>query len=271
VTSSQRAPKIHEGWLAGNVDKVETVEFEAAVAEEYGNAWAIESIPDDGMLLCGHPGSGNVIAVAAFGKKHLGDKYKFQMCDIMKGEQMSPDFVGMNPFHQVPSAKLADGTCLYESGAMLRYLANKFAPETYPDDAKQRLRIDMCMDKRQIDLYKAWAPIGYYAMGLKPAPAKDAAKKLNSVLATMKEAFVTGKFIGGDKLCIADYSVFPLIYTLTLPVVAKVGFTLHDDMKKYVEDVKAELGEDIFTEVTAVHTGWLGSRVDETGTVEFEA
>merc|ERR1719199_858624 len=100
------------------------------------------------MLLVGHPVSGNVFGLMAFGVKFMGDKYKFQMCDIMKGEQKSPDFLAMNPFHEVPSGKMADGTCLYEHAAMLRFLALKYAPETYPDDLKQRLLIDAAMDKR---------------------------------------------------------------------------------------------------------------------------
>lgn len=136
------------------------------------------------VCCCGHPGSGNVVAVMAFAGKHIGDKYKFQMCDIMKGEQMSPDFLAMNPFHQVPSCKMADGTNLFETSTILRYLARKYAPDTYPAD-KAHI-IDMAMDKRQQELYKAWSPIGYYAMGLAPAPGKDAAKKLLEVLVNME-------------------------------------------------------------------------------------
>merc|ERR1719387_3515765 len=151
-------------------------------------AWKIEPAPDGGVVLCGHPGSGNVIAVMLFGLKHMGDKYKFQMCDIMKGEQLSTDFLAMNPFHQVPSAKMSDGTNLFESGSMLRYLALKFAPEMYP--AEKQLLINECMDKRQTDLYKVWGDIGYYAMGIAGKPQADAAKKLNDVLASMATAFL---------------------------------------------------------------------------------
>jgi glutathione S-transferase len=233
--------------------------------------WKIEPVPDGGFLLCGHPGSGNVISIMLFCSKHLEkDKYKFQMCDIMQGHQMSPDFLAMNPFHQVPSGKSFDGTCLYESSATLRYLARKFSLDTYP--VTKQLLIDMAMDKRQTDLYAAWTPIGYYAMqlpGFDPPPA-DASKKLNAVLAMMEQAFLQGKYVGGDKLCIADYSILPLINTLTLSTTKAVGYTLPARWAKYLEDAKADLGP-VFTECAQVHEGWVGSNETKVKKVVFDA
>lgn len=175
--------------------------------------------------------------------------------------------MAINPFHQVPSAKMADGTCLYESGAMLRYLAKKYAPETYPEN--KQLIIDMAMDKRQTDLYKVWGPIGYYAMQIGPKPEEDAAKKLNDVLATMATAFLSGKFVGGETLCIADYSMLPLINTLSLPAVKKTGYTLPERWEKYLSDAKEALG-DVFTESVSVHEGWLAGNVEKVEAVAFK-
>lgn len=189
------------------------------------------------------------------------------MCDIMKGEQMSADYLAMNPFHQVPSAKMADGTCMFESASMLRFLAKKYAPETYPED--KQLIIDMAMDKRQTDLYKVWTPVGYYGMGIAPKPAEDASKKLNGVLAPMATAFLSGKYVGGDTLCIADYSLLPLINTISLPTVKKMGYTLPERWEKYLNDAKADLG-DAFTESVAVHEAWLGSNLEKVEAVEFK-
>jgi len=261
--------KVHEGWVGSNKEKIDFIEFEAdGELPPASGDWKIEAAPADGLLLCGHPGSGNVICQMIFGLAHMKDKYKFQMCDIMKGEQMSADFLAMNAFHQVPSGKMADGTNLFESSAMLRYLALKFAPETYPAD--KRMIIDMAMDKRQGDLYTVWGPIAYYSMGIKPAPEKDGAKKLNAVLATMATAFLTGKYIAGDKLSIADYSILPLINTLTLPTTQKVGYKLPERWAKYLADAKADLGE-VFTEAVKVHEGWVASNESKVEAIEFEA
>jgi len=263
------ASAAHEGWVGSNEAKVEAIAFDADDPPcSASGEWKLEAAPDGGMLLAGHPGSGNVIPLMMFGSRHMKDKYKFQMCDIMKGEQMGADFLAMNPFHQVPSAKMADGTNLYESSATLRYLAQKFAPETYPAD--KQLLIDMALDKRQTDLYKVWGVIGYYAMGIGPMPEKDAAKKLNGVFTKMEKAFLAGKFIGGDSLCIADYSILPLINTLSLPTVKKIGYTLPERWATYLADAKAELG-DVFTEGHAAHDGWVGSNEASVEAVAFES
>jgi glutathione S-transferase len=249
-------------------EKLRKVIEAAAAPAPSGPVWKAEAVPDGGVLVCGHPGSGNVIPLMIFGMLHMKDKFKFQMCDIMKGEQMSPDFLAMNPFHQVPSAKMSDGTCLYEGCAALRYLALKFAPDLYPAD--KQLIIDMAMDKRQTDLYKAWAPIGYHAMGIGPAPPKDAAKKLNAVLAMMEKAFLSGKYVGGDKLCIADYAILPFLNTLVLPVTKKMGYKLPERWAKYLEDGKADLG-DTFTKAEEAHEGWLSGNTEKMEAVAFDA
>jgi len=258
---------VHEGWIAGNEKDVTAVEFDKdEPADEPKGSWKPEEVPAEGVLVCGHPGSANVIGMMLFCSAHAKDKYKFQMCNIMEGEQMSADFLAINPFHQVPSAKMADGTCLYESSAALRYLARKFAPETYAEE--KRLSIDMCLDKRTTDFYKAWGVIAYYAMQIAPAPEKDAAGKLTEILGTMEKAFLSGKYVGGDSLCIADYSILPCINTLSLPVTKKIGYTLPERWVKYLEDAKADLG-DVFTENNAAHEGWMASNEAAVETVAF--
>jgi len=259
---------VHEGWIGSNEPAVETIKFEDSTKPPGTGEWKIEAVPDGGVLLCGLPGSGNVISPRMFGLKHMGDKFKFQVCDITKGEQLSPDFLAINPFHQVPSAKLSDGTGMFESTSMLRHMARTYAPDTYPE--AKALKIDMFMDKRQGDFYKVWSPIGYYAMQIAPAPGTDAAKKLNGVLATMGDCFLTDKFVGGDKICIADYAILPLINTLSLPTTKKVGYVLPERWAKYLSDAKAEIGE-VFAAACAEHEGWVGSNEPAVSAIKFDA
>jgi glutathione S-transferase len=264
----KEAVAVHEGWVGSNEPAVEAIKFEDSAKTPGTSEWKIEAVPDGGVLLCGHPGSGNVIGPRMFALKHMGDKFKFQMCDIMKGEQWSPDFLAINPFHEVPSAKLSDGTGMFESTSMLRYMARTYKPETYPE--AKALKIDMFMDKRQGDFYKVWSPIGYYAMQIGPAPGTDAAKKLNGVLATMGECFLTDRFVGGDQICIADFAILPLINTLSLPTTKKIGYVLPERWAKYLSDAKAELGTS-FATACAEHEGWVGSNEAAVSAIKFDA
>lgn len=254
---------------ASNESKVTKIEFDDSTKPLGTSDWKIESPPEGGVLVCGTPGSGNVIGVWMCALKHMGEKFKFQECNIMKGEQLSPDFLAINPFHEVPSGKMSDGTGLFESTAMLRYLACKFFPELYPED--KQLLIDMAMDKRQTDLYKAWGPVGYYAMQIGGAPGKDAKKNLDGVLATMAEVFLKEKYIGGAKLCIADYSILPLINTLTLSTSKKIGYAaLPERWAKYLSDAKDDIGS-VWETCCAQHNAWVISNEPKVETIAFEA
>jgi glutathione S-transferase len=59
------------------------------------------------------------------------------------GDQMSEEFLKLNPFHQVPV--LVDGDfVLCESRAILGYLVSKYAPEStlYPSEVQARALVD---------------------------------------------------------------------------------------------------------------------------------
>lgn len=72
--------------------------------------------------------------------------------DLMKGEQYQPEFLAVNPNHAVP-VLVDDDLTLYESSAILKYLADKVNSPAYPKDLKQRARINAAMD---------WFNTGFY-------------------------------------------------------------------------------------------------------------
>ena len=55
---------------------------------------------------------------------HLGLPYKLVECDILKGETRTPEFLAKNPNGRIPTLELADGSFLFESGAIVWYLAD---------------------------------------------------------------------------------------------------------------------------------------------------
>jgi glutathione S-transferase len=62
----------------------------------------------------------------------LGLAYQWTAVDIMKGETRTPEFLARNPNGRIPALQLDDGTHLFESNAILWYLAegSRFLPES---------------------------------------------------------------------------------------------------------------------------------------------
>lgn len=168
----------------------------------------------------------------------------FEMCNLMEGAQMKPEFLAMNPFHHIPTIK--DGEfAMGESIACLRYLAMKYKPEYYPvKEVATCGMIDFACDSFAGDVYPKIKDVIYPIFGFAEAPADQAKanQEATDILATWMKQFVKGKFVNGDKLSIADFKAAPFIFALMQPVMkAKAGFELSDEAKKYVENFQASV------------------------------
>jgi len=163
-----------------------------------------------------------------------------EMCNLMVGEHMTPDFLAMNPFHHIPTIKDGD-FAMGESIACMRYLAMKYKPEYYPVKEPETCgMIDFACYSFGSDVYSKVKHVIYPVFGFADAPANqaNANQEATDVLATwMKHFIVNGKFVNGDKLSIADFKAVPFIFALMQPVMKdKAGFEVSAEAKKYVGD-----------------------------------
>ncbi|CAK0853153.1 unnamed protein product [Prorocentrum cordatum] len=163
-----------------------------------------------------------------------------EMCDIMKGEQMKPEFLAMNPFHHIPTMK-DGGVSIGESTAILRYIAMRYKPEYYPvDDPVACGKIDFALDSFTTEVYeKGHYHTVYVVLGFTSAPAdqKAANDKYSELLDAWLKHFLQGKFVNGDKLSIADFKAVPFLIAGLQPAVeSTIGLTLPDRARQYVED-----------------------------------
>ena len=53
----------------------------------------------------------------------LGLPYQWVAVDVLNGETQTPEFLAKNPNGKIPVLELEDGTCLWESNAILNFLA----------------------------------------------------------------------------------------------------------------------------------------------------
>jgi glutathione S-transferase len=166
------------------------------------------------MKLYGFPASPNTWKVCALAS-YLKMPLEFEFVDLLQGAQRTPAFLALNPTGRTPV--LADGDFkLWESNAILQYLASKNATPLYPSDAQARADITRWMSW---DLAhwggQACQPLIFENLVKKVVnmgPA-DAAAVAKGTEAFHKEAQMLDahlgkqKYIVGDALTIADFAV----------------------------------------------------------------
>lgn len=90
----------------------------------------------------------------------LGLEVDVKKVDLLKGEQKTPEFLKVNPMHQVPA--LVDGDFVVtESRAILAYLVNSRKPGSswYPADPKTRAHIDQLLHFEAVNFFELAAGI----------------------------------------------------------------------------------------------------------------
>jgi len=91
------------------------------------------------MKLYGFPPSPNTWKVRAVAA-HLGLPLELQFVDLTKGAQRTADYLALNPTGRTPT--LVDGNfVLWESTAIMHYLAERKASMLFPNDARTRADI----------------------------------------------------------------------------------------------------------------------------------
>lgn len=79
-----------------------------------------------GLELFWHPVSPPARA-AELACKYAGVPVDRKFVDLMKGEQLKPEYLAMNPQHCVPTMR--DGSLvMWESRAIMQYVFNKYKP-----------------------------------------------------------------------------------------------------------------------------------------------
>lgn len=172
------------------------------------------------MKLYGFPPSPNTWKVRAVAA-HLGLPLEFEWIDLSKGQQRSPEFLALNPTGRTPVLVDGDFT-LWESAAIMQYLAGLKSNALWPDDARTRADI-MRWQSWQLAHWskEACEPLIFERL-VKPLlklGAPDAACVAAGIEAFNREARVLDDhlakrpYLVGSALTLADFSVAaPLVY-----------------------------------------------------------
>jgi glutathione S-transferase len=171
------------------------------------------------MKLYGFAPSPNTWQVRALAT-HLGVPLEFVPLDFTKGDTKTPAFLAINPTGRTPA--LVDGDFkLWETMAIMQYIAGKKANPLWPDDARARADITRWQSWNLAHWTRdAWAPVlseRLVKAMLNLGPA-DEAVIAKGVEAYGKEAAMLDTHLGkqkyliGDTLTIADFAVASTLF-----------------------------------------------------------
>ncbi len=172
----------------------------------------------------------------------LGVEYHWVPVDILKGETQSAAFLEKNPNGKIPVLELEDGTCLWESNAILNFLADN----THYLPSEPRLRTQV-LQWQFFEQYShepsiAVARFIQFYLGLpeeRLGEYRSLQKAGHRALAVMEQQLKRTPFLVGDAFSIADIALYAYTH-----VAHQGGFDLaaYPGIEQWLERVKQQPG-----------------------------
>ena len=172
------------------------------------------------MSLTLYAGSGSPFAWRAqFALEHKALAYELRMLSFSARDTRKPEFIALNPRHQVPVLIDSDFV-LYESNAIVEYLDEAYpgrgAP-LFPGDVRQRALIRRLIEEVDNYYYEATSLVLTQAFWKKPEE-READKIAEGRKAVVEESALFTRAMRGDflagPLSAADFALYPLVAAL---------------------------------------------------------
>ncbi|MCY1273868.1 Disulfide-bond oxidoreductase YfcG [compost metagenome] len=141
----------------------------------------------------------------------LGREYQWQPVDILKGGTQTPEFLAKNPNGKVPVLELEDGSCLWESNAILNFLAD--GSDLLPSEPRLRTQVLQWQFFEQYshEPYVAVARFIQFYLGMpeeRRAEYENCHKGGYKALDVMEKQLRQTPYLVGERYSIADISLY---------------------------------------------------------------
>ena len=172
----------------------------------------------------------------------LGLAFDYEVVDLLRGENRSASYLAIAPMGQVPALRLRDGTVLWESNAILYWLAEN--TPLMPDAKLERTRVVQWMNFEQSNIDKVLGRTrflkryphfietrqsdwdGWYAVG-------------NRALGVLQAQLVKGRYLVGGSYSAADICLYGYVHCAE-----EGGFDLkpYPEILNWLERVRSQPG-----------------------------
>ncbi len=151
--------------------------------------------------------------------EELGLAYRVHGVDIRKGDQFSPDYVAINPNSKIPSIIDEDGPggepiTLFESGAILIYLAEKAGSPLFPTEARARYSVIQWLMFQMGGIGPMFGQANHFVKFAKedvPYARRRYKGEALRLYGVMDKRLVETDYLAGKAYSIADIAAFPWV------------------------------------------------------------
>ncbi len=166
-----------------------------------------------------------------FVAQYLGSPVEFLRIDLGKGENKTPEFLGINPNGKVPA--LTDGSVrLWEADAIMAYLAQAAKSDLWPGDERQ-IEVMRWLSWNAYHFTRHASTLVFqnlvkpHFMGGTPDPkaVEEATGFFKQFAAVLNDHLRGRKYLVGDGLTIADFSVAATLPSAEMAKIPVGGFT----------------------------------------------
>ena len=150
--------------------------------------------------------------------EELNLPYEYVSLDLQAGEHRQPEYLAINPVGKVP-AIVDGGLKLWESGAILLYLADKY--ESTVTTAEQRAELAQ------------WVVFANATFGPGVFVEASREREMPRLLSMLNQHLEQRQFILGDQFSVADVAIGSFL--AYMPIMLKIGFDDYSAIDAYLK------------------------------------
>jgi glutathione S-transferase len=171
------------------------------------------------MKLYGDPGSGSTRRVFA-ALYHIGVEFEFELIDLFKGDNRTPEFLALNPNGMIP-VLVDDDVVLWEASAINLHLTEKFGSDLLPAGSNRALTLQWMFwaaeHWRQGPPALFGERIVKVAMGVPQDPRviADADASIRKFAAVLEQHLSNRRYVVGERFSLADIDLAATFSHLT--------------------------------------------------------
>lgn len=146
--------------------------------------------------------------------------YEFVLLDMQAGEHLQPDFLKINPIGKVPAIVDRDFQ-LWESGAILLYLTEKYSKTAYSLEEKA--------------IFSQWVLFANSSLGTGIFIEANREREMPRLLTPLNELFAKQPFLLGNDFTVADVAVGSIL--CYIPMMLKVDLSPYPAVLNYMQTI----------------------------------